>query len=327
MTLATNAQPETVGDSLRNARLTAGWAISDVAKKLHLTESTVQSIESDQFERLPGTTFSRGYIRSYAKLLGLDEARMAQQFDQQIGTSADTHSVQSIDRVGESRRVSRGMFQFSLLVILLIIFTAAYYGWQAFSQADSKTDDSIAAFERVEIERADGSLHVQTLDESDEITVPSTPSANIARTEDASEMVELAVKSSTQEAMLKDNAVLVEGAVTELLSEAEAVVAVAGTDVESESEVDAVPELELASGMGHVELNFTDDCWIRIVDASGKEVKSGLQRAGDSVSITAQPPLNVRLGYAKGVSIIYNGEPVDFSSSIRGATARFKLGE
>ena len=84
---------------------------------------------------------------------------------------------------------------------------------------------------------------------------------------------------------------------------------------------------ELAAGMGVAQLSFANDCWIRIVDANGKEISSGLKRAGESMSVTGKTPLDVRLGYAKGVSITYNGEVVDFSSAVRGATARFKLGE
>ena len=64
--LATGSQSISVGDSLRNARMVTGWTVSDVAKKLNLTPSAVEFIEANQFERLPGTTFARGYIRSYA---------------------------------------------------------------------------------------------------------------------------------------------------------------------------------------------------------------------------------------------------------------------
>ena len=311
--LATGSQSISVGDSLRNARMVSGWAVSDVAKKLNLTPSAVEFIEANQFERLPGTTFARGYIRSYAKILGLDSNQLAQQFDQQFIGSTTTSSVQSIDRVGEARRVSRGMLQFSLFVVLLIILGAAYYAWEVFNSAGSDVGNKTAVFERVEVERADGSMHVQTLDEPEDQAVAFVLDANVAG-DIGNEQAAIATDGEQAEALSSDAEENVEQSAEQ-----------ADTD---DAKVAEKPEAaELAAGMGVAQLSFANDCWIRIVDANGKEISSGLKRAGESMSVTGKTPLDVRLGYAKGVSITYNGEVVDFSSAVRGATARFKLGE
>ena len=311
--LATGSQSISVGDSLRNARMVSGWAVSAVAKKLNLTPSAVEFIEANQFERLPGTTFARGYIRSYAKILGLDSNQLAQQFDQQFIGSTTTSSVQSIDRVGEARRVSRGMLQFSLFVVLLIILGAAYYAWEVFNSAGSDVGNKTAVFERVEVERADGSMHVQTLDEPEDQAVAFVLDANVAG-DIGNEQAAIATDGEQAEALSSDAEENVEQSAVQ-----------ADTD---DAKVAEKPEAaELAAGMGVAQLSFANDCWIRIVDANGKEISSGLKRAGESMSVTGKTPLDVRLGYAKGVSITYNGEVVDFSSAVRGATARFKLGE
>ena len=311
--LAIDTQSISVGDSLRNARMVIGWTVSDVAKKLNLTPSAVEFIEANQFERLPGTTFARGYIRSYAKILGLDSNQLAQQFDQQFIGSTTTSSVQSIDRVGEARRVSRGMLQFSLFVVLLIILGAAYYAWEVFNSAGSDVSNKSAVFERVEVERADGSMHVQTLDEPEDQAVAFVLDTNVAG-DLGNEQGAIATDGEQPEALSSDAEENVEQSAVQ-----------ADTD---DAKVAEKPEAaELAAGMGVAQLSFANDCWIRIVDANGKEISSGLKRAGESMSVTGKTPLDVRLGYAKGVSITYNGEVVDFSSAVRGATARFKLGE
>src|SRR5690554_2378879 len=118
--LETGVQTVAVGDVLRSARLAANLTVAEVANKLNLTASAVESIESSQFERLPGITFARGYIRSYAKILGLNSDQLAQQFDLQIGSSTIDNAVHSIDRVGEARRVSRGMLKFSAFVVFVL---------------------------------------------------------------------------------------------------------------------------------------------------------------------------------------------------------------
>ena len=134
--LETDVQVVAVGDVLRDARVAANWTIAEIANKLNLTVSAVESIESSQFERLPGVTFARGYIRSYAKVLGLDANQLVKQFDQTVGSNTIDNAVHSIDRVGEARRVSRGMLQFSAFVVFLIAVGAAYYTWQAFNAAE-----------------------------------------------------------------------------------------------------------------------------------------------------------------------------------------------
>lgn len=312
--LATGTQSISVGDSLRNARMAAGWTVPDVAKKLNLTPSAVEFIESNQFECLPGTTFARGYIRSYAKVLGLDANQFAQHFDQQFVGSATAGSVQSIDRVGEARRVSRGMLQFSLFVVLLIILGAGYYAWEVFNAADTDVSNKPAVFERVEVERADGSVHVQTLDEPEDQAVAFGLDANVVNDTDSGELAVVDTGAEPAQTLGADGETAVE-------------LMTAQSDADKKPLEDKPPVAELAAGMGAAQLTFANDCWIRIVDANGKEISSGLKRAGESVSVTGQAPLDVRLGYAKGVSITYNGEAVDFSSAVRGATAKFKLGE
>ncbi len=307
--LATDAQNFAVGESLREARVAAGWTVGEIASRLNLTETAVESIEGNQFDRLPGTTFARGYIRSYAKILGLDADQLAKNFDQQVGAGISAKAVQSIDRVSEARRVSRGMMQFSLLVILLIVLAAGYYAWQTFNATETAADNQATAFDRVEIERADGTVHVQTLDEPEDQAVALALDSNAESDLEAAELLE--TLSTVAEA--------------EEVEQSEELAANPQDSAEAIEETQT--ESALAPGMAAIDLAFSDDCWIRIVDADGKQISSGLQRAGDNLALTGKAPLDVRLGYAAGVSILYNGQPVNFDSAIRGATARFKLGE
>ena len=53
----------------------AAWSlvVEQVADKLHLLQSVVNSLEKDCYDRSRGETFVRGYLRNYARLLGIDE--------------------------------------------------------------------------------------------------------------------------------------------------------------------------------------------------------------------------------------------------------------
>lgn len=67
------ADPRSAGALLRAARESSGMSIEQVADKLHLLQSVVKSLEKDCYERIRGETFVRGYMRNYARLLGISD--------------------------------------------------------------------------------------------------------------------------------------------------------------------------------------------------------------------------------------------------------------
>lgn len=67
-----SSTPETAGEILSSARKARQLSIADVASNLNLRREAIEALEQDQYERLPGCTFVRGYLRAYASLLRLD---------------------------------------------------------------------------------------------------------------------------------------------------------------------------------------------------------------------------------------------------------------
>ena len=66
-------EPEvTVGTRLREARERLGLSVSEVAQRLKFAPRQIEALEADQAAALPGLTFVRGFVRSYAKLVGLE---------------------------------------------------------------------------------------------------------------------------------------------------------------------------------------------------------------------------------------------------------------
>lgn len=80
-----SSAPATPGGMLRAERLRQELTEKSVSEKLHITMHYVRSIEADLYEKLPGTVFARGYIRSYAILLGLDAGEIVARFDAFVG--------------------------------------------------------------------------------------------------------------------------------------------------------------------------------------------------------------------------------------------------
>lgn len=70
-------QTQAAGERLRAAREAAGWSIDDVATKLKLAPRQIAAIEASDWASLPERTFTRGFLRSYARLVGVDPDSMS----------------------------------------------------------------------------------------------------------------------------------------------------------------------------------------------------------------------------------------------------------
>ncbi len=63
--------PESLGFRLRQKREDIGYSIEDAADRLRLSANVIKMIEADQYAGKNNTVFMRGYVRSYARLLGV----------------------------------------------------------------------------------------------------------------------------------------------------------------------------------------------------------------------------------------------------------------
>ena len=70
---ATALFPERVGDRLRAARLAAGIDLSDVATKTRVPLRHLQAIEGGDYATLPGVTYCVGFVKAFARVVGIDE--------------------------------------------------------------------------------------------------------------------------------------------------------------------------------------------------------------------------------------------------------------
>jgi cytoskeleton protein RodZ len=68
----TEAVATGVGQELAAAREARGLALADVAQQLKFAPRQLEALEQERFDALPGATFARGMVRSYARLLKLD---------------------------------------------------------------------------------------------------------------------------------------------------------------------------------------------------------------------------------------------------------------
>jgi len=330
------------GETLRKVRESKNLALGDVAVQLNLTAQALRNLEAGAFELLPGHTFARGYVRAYAKLMGLDPSRLVSEFDQYTGTDASGSSVASLARIEEPARVSQSLVKFFSVVALVALAGVGFFWWQG-ETARLGGEVANGSIEHVEVEAADGTTEIHPLDEpEDQAVAEAQAQAPLA------ELPPVVAPAPADQPPAGETPAAVETPATPVApSEAQPPVVAevppsapqASAPVAAEPASEPVPPAETpsapapaapvtaAAGQALVNLQFTADCWTQLTDADGKVLLSALKRRGDSVELAGKAPLELRLGYARGAVVLVNGQAVDVAPHIHGETARLKLGQ
>ncbi|KAE9638676.1 RodZ family helix-turn-helix domain-containing protein [Pseudomonas sp. PB106] len=333
------AHPEVVaanrvnpGETLRQARESNGWSLAEVALKLNLTVTSLSNLEAGAFDKLPGHTFARGYIRAYAKLLGMDQTVLVQQFDQSTGTDSQGSNVHALGRIEEPVRVSHTILRIVSLLLLIAVIGGGFVWWQDQTSLRTKDLTSLAP-EHVEVEGADGTTQIHPIDEPEDQAVEENQADNsttlaLPQSETTAESTgaEGAAPAITPTAPAATPTAPVHTPAPVVATPATPAPTVTAPVVPAAPAATAEAAAPVA-GEGQVQLQFSADCWAQVTDGRGKVIFSGLKHKGDSVSVSGKPPLNVRLGVARAAQVSYNGQPVDIAPFTSGETARLKLGQ
>lgn len=80
---------ESIGEFFKQVRETKGLTIDEVASKTRIRTDFVKALEDGNFAKLPDQVFARGFVRSYARSLGLDEDDAIHRFTQSAGAYYD----------------------------------------------------------------------------------------------------------------------------------------------------------------------------------------------------------------------------------------------
>jgi cytoskeleton protein RodZ len=132
-TEATHDQHEALstGVRLRNAREQLGLSQQAVAERLCLKVSTVRDIEEDKAPADLASTFLRGYIRSYAKLVHIPENELLPMMEKQAPVRAAKVAPMQTFSLGKRRKKRDGwLMSFTWLVLFVVIGLTGAWWWQ-----------------------------------------------------------------------------------------------------------------------------------------------------------------------------------------------------
>ncbi len=129
---------ETAGKKLTVAREGWGLSVQEVADNLNLGVNIIEAVEADEYDKLPGSTFARGYIRAYANLLRIDAdeliAMVVVKPDQLLEMPSGKGATRFRGRSSGTNRKSGSFFKFVIFVLLFVVL--ALFGLNQWFQLD-----------------------------------------------------------------------------------------------------------------------------------------------------------------------------------------------
>jgi len=114
---------ESIGAYLQRERELRQVSLEELVQVTRVPLKMLQHIEHDAFDALPGDVFARGFVRSYARALGLDADEVLARFDRsrKVDLTAPPPPLASIEPPERGRRFGIAI----ALVILVLLFTLA----------------------------------------------------------------------------------------------------------------------------------------------------------------------------------------------------------
>ena len=309
-----------LGQQLKSAREAAGMTAQGVAEQLNLKHSIIEAIDADRFDDKLSPTFTRGYLRSYARLVNADVDAILAQFDRLDVAQQQYFKMQSFSQRTNTEAHNSMLTWISglIAVVLMSLFVIWWY-----QNEQSTVDEPAATMGSMEstpeaAPAVDNAAPVVETAMSDDMPVAETETPAVVMDEvaEAEAAVETPVENGAADTAPVDEAPV---------SEEPPVTTDELTIAESPAAALIAEETDPMAGKVSLEFTFEGDCWVKVIDATNEVLAIGIKRSGKHMPLMGVAPFEVILGAPQVVKIRYQGEELDTSGFRQGQTARFKV--
>ena len=128
---------QTIGNYLKSGREARNIKLSEVARSTKISKWYLDCLEKDEFDKIPGGPYIKGYIASYASFVGLEEDEILKRYDSLQINSADENEIQEDLPQDKKRQKLRGvsfskkvLLILSMAVLIFLSFGIGYYIFQ-----------------------------------------------------------------------------------------------------------------------------------------------------------------------------------------------------
>jgi cytoskeleton protein RodZ len=271
------------GEKMRREREMRGVSLEEISESTKIGTRSLRALEEEDFEKLPGGIFNKGFVRAYSRFLGLDEEQAVADFDaawrEQQAARGPVPELEPERQPAEPEPSSNRLSLIAAIVLLAI----AVVGYALKHYLSARAENVPASNTEVQ-------------------QVAPSPS-------DAGQQPESPTRSPISETAVSPN-------VTPDSKQSKP--EPAPTDVATNS--NSIPtqkanrtEFSTPSGANAailLEVTALEDSWLS-VSADGKSLGQGILSAQKSRTIRASKEVRLRVGNVAGVEVSFNGKPVN----------------
>lgn len=278
-----------VGAQLAAARQSAGLSISDIAQRIKLSNRQIEALEQGRFEQM-GLVFTRGFIRSYARVVGLDADTLIARLPAIQPARTDSLNIHDEHIPLKADLPQLWMLLVSIVMIIIIASTWLAYRWLSTGATDQPTSQ-------------------HTVVDAHHRRLPSTVGAPPIKP-----VVALTTLSSNN---------------TESAGSTPVATFFSSADTNN-AQIDAALVPHPTTPAAHVktlhlQLGFNQDSWLQIHDGQQQKITSKLYHAGEHVEFTVQAPASLIIGNAAHVSLTNNDQPIAITPTPPATVTRLTL--
>ena len=326
------ASAEGPGSALREAREGMEVSSREVADALNLPVRVIEALEADDYDQLPPTVFTRGYLRSYARLLELPADDLLARYPE-VEHEADALVV---EQAGESRdqRKLQWLIGAGVLILVTVILLVWLQPGAEQPIAEQPVTEQPVTEEPPPASPENGLLRAaaDAGPAADDLNVAVEVEAKVPQTvpppvDRPVVMPQLALE---QAPTAEQPEVPAPGSTAEkppTLDDRSGITADPTAATLTSLPAGSRRERRITEfGDDRLMFSFTEDCWVEVRSEQGENLYSDLNRSGQTLILNGQAPFRILLGYAPGVTLAFNGEPVEVVRYTRNNVATLVLG-
>ena len=300
-TLENNEASETVGEILHNKRKEIGLSLDEITEKLNLDSYLIELLENNNYEKFKVETYLKGYLRAYAKLLGIDGDRIIKLY-KESNPEKEPEILPDVKPKNQKNSGDRSVKLFSYILGLTIALSMLIWYQKNIMIKPDVNENYIGNIELNKNNEING------VDTSYKIIIHSDywqwPIDNISERyrESGSNDQSKSLKNEKIQDELKEDVIQ-----------------------EQALETEESPVYETQQSSDTIVLDLRGDSWVEVYDREGNRLFLDLARGGKNYIINGNSPFDILLGAANEVSVEFNGSLVNIEPYIRYGIARFTL--
>ncbi|MGZ8261561.1 MAG: RodZ domain-containing protein [Methylotenera sp.] len=319
--------PAELGEVLLAARNAKNLTQMDVFNSLRLSIKQISALENNDFDALPEPTITRGFIRNYARFLGVDAEPLLASYRMRMPGKAPTAlSVRPSSHQVISGKDSQPWLKYILGSILVLLFVVAWFFYMDYMpkpaklSAEKAPEAVVSTAPSTEMPLPEIALPAAER-QADGIDVAAAGSDNSSNATAANANIGNSTPTNAAPAVVPNTTAPKSAQIPQAQVTQDAKTAV---KVGPAAKAAAIVN-DTAPAIKKVSVSCSEQTWVRVTDKTGKVIFEKMLAAGSTDGFDGEPPFNVVIGNANATKLQFSGKQIDLASYTKSNVAHLTL--